>query len=455
MLREGAMMQTTDRKDWYISGFADFEKSLNGESSTPVHQIRKEAIDRFGALGLPTTRDEEWRYTSVAPLARVDFVPVIDPDFSRVSAADLAPFAFAELAGPRLVFVNGHYAPELSTPGKLPPGTRVTSLAAALAKTPELVQAHLGRHASFAQEAFTALNTAFMRNGAFIYLPRGAVVEAPIHLLFAATASDQPVVSYPRTLIVAEEGTQASLIESYAGLGEPLYLTNAVTEVVVGKNAVLDHYRIQRDSREAFHVSATHVHESGNCNFRSTSVTLGGRLTRNHVHTALRGEGIDSTLNGLYVVDGQQHVDNHTLVEHARPHCSSHESYKGILGDHSTGVFRGQILVHQAAPQTDAYQANQNLLLSEDADINTKPQLEIYADDVKCSHGATVGQLDADAVFYLRSRGIGAGQAAQLLIHAFAGEILDRVRIDPVREQLEQLVTRRLARAGRSARTAP
>ena len=442
------MTQTSTRKDWYLSNFVSFEQRLNGESTTPIHQIRRSAIERFGALGFPTSRDEEWRYTNLSPLTRTDFVPVLEPDFSGVTEAAIAPFTFAGLECIQLVFVDGHYAGDLSTLDAPPSGVKVASLAAAFEEIPELVKPHLGRYASCEQEAFTALNTAFLSDGAFVHLPRGKVVEQPIHLLFLSTGREEPSVSYPRILVVAEEGSQVTIVESYAGIGDSLYLTNAVTEIVAGENAVVDHYRIQRESDLAFHLSDLSVHQARDVSFRSTCITLGGRLTRNHVHTVLRGEGIDSTLNGLYLVDGDQHVDNHTLIEHTRPNCASHEFYKGILDGQSTGVFRGQILVHQAAQKTNAYQSNQNLLLSGEADINTKPQLEIYADDVRCSHGATVGQLDPDAIFYLRSRGIGVEESARLLTHAFAGEIVDRVKIDSVRQQLDKLVTARLGRAG-------
>ena len=309
------------------------------------------------------------------------------------------------------------------------------------------MEPHLGHHASCDAEPFTALNTAFVQDGAFVHLSRGKALELPIHLLFFATEREKPSLVQPRILVVAEENSQVTVVETYAGAAGACYLTNGVTEIVAGQSAVVDHYRIQRESDDAFHVSDLRVRQSRDVQFRSTCITLNGRLTRNHVHTALDGEGIDSTLNGLYLVEGEQHVDNHTLIEHLQPHCASHEFYKGILDGKSTGVFRGQILVHQAAQQTDAYQQNQNLLLSEEADINTKPQLEIYADDVKCSHGATIGQLDPDAVFYLRSRGIGIEESARLLTHAFAGAVVERIRVDAIRAQLDQLVTRRLLKA--------
>lgn len=442
------MKQTADRKDWYLSSFARFEQSLNGQSTAPVHQIRRSAIERFGALGFPTTRDEEWRYTNVAPITRVDFAPVAEPDLGGLAAADLTPFVFPGLEGTQLVFIDGHYAADLSRAGQLPAGAVLTSLAQVLEEQPAEVGAHLARCADSERESFTALNTAFVRDGAFIHLPRNAVVEQPIHLLFVSTRRREPTVSHPRVLLVAESGSQVTLVESYVGLQEAQYFTNAVTEIVAGEGAIVDHYKIQRESAEAFHVSDLRVRQGRDVQFRSTCFTLGGRLTRNHAHTALEGEGIDSTLNGLYLVSGRQHVDNHTLIEHIQPNCSSHEYYKGILDGRSTGVFRGQILVHQAAQKTDAYQANRNLLLCDDADINSQPQLEIYADDVKCSHGSTVGQLDPDAIFYLRSRGIGQAEAARVLTRAFAGELVERVRVDAVREQLDRLVTHQLAQMG-------
>ena len=425
--------------DPYLSHFADFEQTLNGESTSPVHALRRQAIERFAATGFPTTKDEEWAFTSVAPLTRIDFELAIAT--AAPAAVDIAPLRYGL---PGLVFVDGHFAPGLSQLDALPAGVLVKSLRAALVEDTDLVTAHLGQAAVIEGEAFTALNTAFLRDGALVYLPQGTVIDEPLHLLFISTAQTANAVSHPRVLIIAEANAEATLVESYAGLGTETYLTNAISEISVGENAALDHYRVQREAPAAFHISATHVREERAAQFRSTSITLGGRLTRNHVHTALVGEGIDSTLNGLYVEDGTQHVDNHTLIEHAQPNCQSHEFYKGILGGKATGVFRGKIHVHQAAQKTDAYQTNQNLLLSDSARIDTKPQLEIYADDVKCSHGATIGQLDQDAIFYLRSRGIGHREAVRVLTRAFAGEVLDRVRVDPLRDALDDLVTQRL-----------
>ncbi|MEW6751676.1 MAG: Fe-S cluster assembly protein SufD [Candidatus Latescibacterota bacterium] len=449
------MTQIADRTEWYVSAFSRFADRLDGESVMPVHMLRRRAIERFGALGLPSTRDEAWKHTSVAPIARVDFAPVLEPDFAGVRPADLAPFLVEGMDGCLLVFVDGHYAAHLSPRRTLPSGVRVTSLATALQADPRPVEAQLGRHATGEGEAFTALNTAFLRDGAFVQMPRGTRLQEPLHLLFVATERPEPTVSHPRVLFLAGEDSEVSLVESHASLGTSPSFTNAVTEVVAGRGAVVDYYRIQRQSLQAFHVSDLVVHQEGDVRFRATSIDLGGRLVRNRVHTVLAGRGIDSTLNGLYLGGGQQHIDNHTLVEHVEPHGSSHELYKGVLSDRATGVFRGRIHVHRAAQKTDAYQANRNLLLSEGAGVNAKPQLEIYADDVKCSHGTTVGRLDEDAVFYLRARGIGEAVARQMLTRAFAGQIVERVQIEPLRACLDELVQARLAEALHSAEALP
>ena len=425
-----------------MNGVAHYQSCFNNLVGTDeLLSLRQKAIEHFADAGFPTTKDEEWAFTNIAPLTRVDFElakPAHPP-----TAITLATSFYSEL---ELVFINGHFAPNRSSLTKLPAGVRVERLC------DELANPYLGQAATTEGEAFTALNTAFVQDGAFVYLPSGVVVEQPIHLRFISYSPDHDhnAITHPRILVVAEANAQATIVESYNHYNhydQVEYLTNSVSEFFVGPNAVLDHYRVQLESAAAFHIASTHVREERAAQFRSTAITLGGRLTRHHIHTALAGEGVDSTLNGLYIEDGAQHVDNHTLIEHAQPHCQSHEFYKGILGGRATGVFRGKIHVHQAAQKTDAYQANQNLLLSETAQINTKPQLEIYADDVKCSHGATIGQLDEDALFYLRSRGIGHQEAVRVLTRAFAGEVLDRVRVPALKDQLDQLVDHRLNQA--------
>jgi len=318
------------RQDWYLSVFKDFEERLNGETQSPLHQLRREAIARFGHTGFPTSRDEEWRFTNIAPLTRIDFELAAETD--GPTAVDVDPFRCG-LAGP--VFVDGHFAPGLSQLDALPAGVLVKNLRTALAEDDALLARHLGQTAKTEDQAFTALNTAFVQDGVLVYLPQGTVLDYPLHMLFLSTGTKAGIATHPRILVVAEAHAEATLLESYVGLGNETYLTNSVCEINVGENASIDHYRVQRETLSAFHISAMHVVESRAARFRSTSIDLGGRLTRNHVHTALIGEGIDSTLNGLYIEDGSQHVDNHTLIEHTQANCQSHEFYKGVLAAES------------------------------------------------------------------------------------------------------------------------
>ena len=428
----------------YLADFAKFEQRLNGESGSAVHQIRRGAIDAFARLGFPTSRNEAWRHTNLAPVTREAFGPAAAPDGGQLARTDLDPFTISGLAGSRLVFLNGFYAPELSDPITDTDGAVVGNLAAALRDIPDLVEPHLGGRAAGDEGGFAALNTAFIQDGAFVYLPDGTDLADPIHLLFLAVPGSDATVSYPRNLIVAGAGSRATVIESYASTQARSYLTNAVTEMVAMEGAALDHYKIQEESDGAFHVATVHSVAQRGSTLTSHNITLGGRLTRNDTTAVLDGENARSTLNGLYLLDGEEHVDNHTLIEHARPDCTSHEFYKGVLDDRATAVFRGKIHVHREAQKTDAYQSNQNLLLSDDAEVTSKPQLEIYADDVKCSHGSTTGQLNEEAVFYLRARGIGPEEAARVLTRAFAGEVLDGIELAPVRDRLDSLVSEKL-----------
>ena len=427
------VVEQSKAKDGYLAAFDRFGAS---EAAGPawLRNARARAIARFEKLGFPTTRDEDWRFTSVAPIAERAFDPA--PDLAgRLTANDLSRFAFAGAAAAQIVFVDGRYAPALSTPGLLPKGLRLGSLRSALETDPGLLEPYLTRLAAFERHAFVALNTALFEDGAFLFVPAKLVVETPVHVLHVATAPG--AVSHPRALFFANEDSQVRIVESFVGLGAESYFSNAVTEVVVGQHAVVDHYRVQRESLQASHIGSLHVRMERSANFSSHSIALGGALTRNDVFAVLDGEGGECTLNGLYVADGRRLVDNHTTIDHAKPHCDSHEVYKGILAGRAQGVFNGKILVRPDAQKTDAKQTNRALLLSDQAQINTKPQLEIFADDVKCTHGAAVGQLDDDAIFYLRSRGLDLAQARTILIQAFAGDILGRIRLEPLREQLE------------------
>ncbi len=426
----------------YLAEFERFQRELPAGEPAAVRALRRAAIERFAALGFPTSRQEEWRQTNVAPIAQGAFHrPESDPD--AVDPEQIAPFDFTAAA--RLVFVDGRFSARLSAIESLPEGTIVTGLAQALARAPEIVEKiepWLGQLARFESHPFVALNTAFLRDGAFVWVPRGAVV-GPIHLLFlSGSENGRATVSFPRNLIVTGENSQLTVVETYAGTGA--YFNCPVTELAVGPNSAVDHYKVQRESREAFHMATFQVRGERDCVPSSHSIALGGALVRNDVNAVLDGEGIDCILNGLYVLDGSQFVDNHMRVEHAKPHCASHELYKGVLDGKSRSIFNGLIHVHKGAQKTDAKQSNRNLLLSRDAVANSNPQLEIYADDVKCTHGSTVGQLDEDAVFYLRSRGIGREAARSLLTYAFASDIVERIKVEPVRRDLEEFLFARL-----------
>jgi len=432
---------TTDTITATNSYLRDFTGSDGGsEAPAPewLRALRASAAARFAAVGFPTRRNEEWRFTNVSPIVETPFALTTAAQ-SQLTAEGLSPFTYEGMGGTQLVFVNGHFDAGLSSP-VFPAGVVVSSLAEAMETAPDLVRSHLGQSAQFDTQAFVALNTAALEDGAFVHIKRGVVVEEPIHLLFVSVPAAGPTVSHPRTLIVAEENCQATIVESYSGAADKVYFTNAVSEVSVAENAVLDHYKVQRESLKAYHVATMQLQIARSANFSSHSIALGGLLVRNDANAYLGGEGIECTLNGVYLGNDRQVIDNHTAIDHAMPHCNSHEVYKGILDGHSRGVFNGKIFVRQDAQKTDAKQTNQTLLLSPTAQIDTKPQLEIFADDVKCTHGATIGQLSGEAMFYLQARGIPKEQARALLTYAFASDIVSRIKIDAIRAQLDQVL---------------
>lgn len=430
----------------FLSHFARLQEKLGRDGDTWLPKVRKDAIGRFAELGFPTTRLEEWKYTNVAPIARIPFKAAElrwdGLTEERLAELPLAHSAFTECCS-RIVFINGHYSPQLSSPD-LPERAIVGSLALAIKQNTPAVKEHLTRHADYQSRAFVALNTAFLEDGAFIEIPRGVTVDAPIYILFVSTA-DEPIAAHPRSLIVAGDDSQASIIEEYIALGEGSSFTNAVTEIVAGENSVVEHYKLQAENEEAFHVSTVQVSQAQSSNFTSHSISLGGALVRNDVNVALNGDGAECTLNGLYISANDQHVDNHTVIDHIKPHCSSRELYKGILDDQSSAVFNGSIIVRKDAQKTDARQSNKNLLLSEGATINSKPQLEINADDVKCQHGTSIGHLDDDSIYYLRSRGVGLTEARAVLTYGFANDVLNRMKLDAVRVRLECALLARLS----------
>jgi Fe-S cluster assembly protein SufD len=407
-----------------------------------LDEARRAALARFGALGLPTTRHEDWRFTSLAPLAGLELrraPPAAAEGAARLLAGMPAP------EGARLVFVNGRFRPELSSRAGLPGGAVLAPLAEALRDAPEEVRPHLGRLARSDDHAFVAANQALFEDGAFLRLPANVQVEAPVSLVFLSDPSG-PVAAHPRTLVLAGAGSRATLAETFAG-GAGAYLTNAVTELVLGEGAALEHLRLQGEGAEAVHVSVLHAEQAAGSSLAAHTFSLGARLSRAEIRTRLVGEGARVAANGLYMASGEQLVDNFSWVEHAVPSCSTTESYKGILDGKSRGVFSGRIRVMPGAQKTSAYQMNSNLLLSEDAVIDTKPQLEIFADDVKCGHGGTVGQLDEKALFYLRSRGIGEAEARSLLMWAFASEMVGLVAVPSLRARARNLVAARLPAA--------
>ncbi|MFB3920726.1 MAG: Fe-S cluster assembly protein SufD [Terriglobia bacterium] len=458
------MTAVKDYQEVYLSNFAEREKEFAAGPAW-LNQVRKEAIERFADLGFPTTRLEAWKFTSVAPIAGMAFQPA--PRAADASTAEgLKTLCHFDLDCSRLVFVNGHFSAEFSSLAGLPKGIHVGSLAGALSNGAPQLEQHLARHADFQDHAFVALNTAFMEDGAFIEIANGLVFERPIYLLYVSTAAEgsEPAVSFPRTLILAGRESQATFIEGHIGLDDApsfralgrarvpqisrggVYFTNAVTEIVAGENAVVEYAKFQQEGHESFHIATVQVRQERASSVSTRNFTFGGALVREDLNIVLAGEGANAHLDGLYITLGRQHVDHHTTIDHAQPHCDSRELYKGVLEDRSSAVFNGRIIVRKDAQKTDSKQSNKNLLLSEEAVINTKPQLEIFADDVKCTHGATIGQVDQEAIFYLRSRGIGRDEARNLLTYAFANEVIDRVKHGPMRDRLREALFMRMGR---------
>jgi len=434
------MPDEPDSKDTIAEIRSQFLECVSSREEGPgwLALVRKNALERFLDKGFPTTRDEDWRFTSVAAIASTSFGPPKEGDDEQARTLRKS-LGLAELKRHELVFVNGRFSEVLSSVEDLPEGVAVTSLSRAIVEHPERIQPVLST-SDEAETAFFDWNEAFWGDGAFILLPKGVALEAPIHLVFLTLGAGGPSVSHPRNLILAEASSQARIIETYAGIDDAVYFTNAVTAVVADEGAVIDHYKIQRESVSAFHVASLDFVQGRSATVSDYSLSFGARLARNDIRAALDGEGADVTLNGLYVVKDRQHVDHHTVIDHRVAHCTSRELYKGVLDDAASGVFNGRVIVRPDAQKTDARQSNKNLLLSKDALVDTNPQLEINADDVKCAHGATIGQLDGEALFYLRSRGIALPEARRILTEGFMADVSDRVRVAAVREALRELL---------------
>ncbi len=424
------------------SASESFRERLSPREPGWLAGIRRAGMERFRERGFPTVREDAWKYTNVAPFVKVPFQPA-----SGERGSTARPLPLPAGAGAQIVFVNGRYAPELSSVGLLTGGLEVASLAEVLASRPETVEPYLAKVVRDGN-AFAQLNSAFIDDGAFVRIPASTTVTEPIHLVFLSEPDFGPTVSHPRNLVIAEAGSQAAVVETFLGTAGELYFTNAVTEVVLHDGAVLDFSKLEREGDAAFHVATTAVSLGRNSNFTSHSISLGGALARNDLNVRLDAEGADCTLNGLFLGNGTQLLDNHTLIDHAMPHGTSRELYKGILDGKSRGIFHGKIIVRPDAQKTDAMQTNKNLLLSKESLVNSEPALEIFADDVKCRHGSTIGQLDAAALFYLRSRGIGEDEARSLLVYAFASDVASRIRVAPLRALVEQQLGLRLPGGG-------
>ena len=402
-------------KEWYLDEFKKFDSSLNGESAEPIHQLRKEAISHF------------------------------KPSLTKGNITDMQvnKFLFDQLEHNLLVFVNGHFDEKLSRITDLPKGVIAGNISEAIKQKSPIIEKHFGKYADYKNQIFTALSTAYIKDGAFIFIPDGKVIEDAFHILFLTTSDDNKILSQPRNLFVIGKNSQVTIIEHYSSLNEDVYFTNAVTEIYADENAVIDHIKLQEESKKAFHIGRMEVDQERASNFSSHSISFGADLSRNDFNTKFNAEGGESMLNGLFLIEGTQLFDVHTMIDHAKPHCNSHEHYKGILDNKARGVFNGKVMVRKDAQKTNAFQENNNILLSDDALVNTKPQLEIFADDVKCSHGATIGQLDKDSMFYLKSRGISEETAKIILIHAFASDVIQSIKVQPIKDYIEEILSKR------------
>jgi Fe-S cluster assembly protein SufD len=421
-------------QEQYLADFRRIKASLPGSDLPWLNRARELALRKFADLGFPTTRDEDWKYTNVAALSKHAFAPASTTK-SAVTASHVWELSCRELPCHLMVFINGRYAPELSN--SLPTGT--ISLARALEQQPQTIEPFFDSEIG---DAFGALNLAFASDGAVLRLPKGAAIERPIYLLFIS--SDESHAIHPRNLIVAEEGAQATIVEHYCGVNGAAYFTNAVTQITAEKNSSLKHYKLQQEGINAFHIANIDCQQLRDSRFESHSLALGAALSRNEISTCFAGQGAETVFNGLYVAGGHQHMDHRTHIDHVEPQCTSREFYRGVLNDHARAVFHGKVIVREGAQKSDSSQANHNLLLSKDAEVDTRPQLEIYADDVKCTHGATVGQLDEDMIFYLRSRGVHEELAKAILTYAFAHDIIGRIELAPLKRKVADALIARL-----------
>jgi len=425
-----------------IKKFEQFEASLNGEASSSLHGIRQQGIKAFDQIGLPSAKHEEYKFTNLGKVLEKKFDWIAPHHtISEIDIDALSAFQIPNLDAYRIVFINGVYAEALSDHDNAQ--VTITELQKATESHPEIFKKHFGQHAAFEDDAFVALNTAFVKNGTFIKVDKNVVVDKPIVIYNLSDASANESVNYPRNLVLAGISSQVSIVEIFGTIGSHNSLVNTVTEIVMEENAIVDYHKIGNDSEQAYHVGLTQVHQSNNSTFNANTIAFGGAMIRNNLRIKSDGEGCNSNMYGLYLLDGKSHVDNHTVVDHLKPNSESNELYKGILDGQSKGVFNGKVYVRREAQKTNAFQSNKNILLTDDATVNTKPQLEIWADDVKCSHGCTTGQLDLEALFYLQARGIDKDKAKAMLLYAFAIDVLEHVKIEALKEHLDHIIAKR------------
>jgi Fe-S cluster assembly protein SufD len=429
-----------DLKDKLISSFMAFEDSVN--VNHPVHDIRSEAIKNFEEKGFPTKKQEAWKYTSLNTLQKIDF-SVFPKQVKTLEYKDVQKYFLHEIDTYKIVFVDGVYSSYLSETTH--DGVDVCLMSSALNKPEykQIIELYFNKVAS-KDESLTTLNTAFSKEGAYIYIPKNKAPRKPIQILHLATGNEASLMLQPRNLVIAEENAELQVIERHQSLTSNEVFTNSVTEIFAAKDAIVDYYKVQNDNASASLIDNTYIDQKGNSVVRVHTFSFGGKLTRNNLNFYQDGERIDSILKGVTILGEKQHVDHHTLVHHAQPNCESHQDYKGIFGERSTGVFNGKIIVDKIAQKTNAFQQNNNILISDKATINTKPQLEIFADDVKCSHGCTIGQLDEDALFYLQSRGIPKKEATALMMYAFANNVLQSVRIPELKARINKIIANKL-----------
>lgn len=426
-------------KQWYYDNFELFEKSLNGDKELFTNALRNEALSKFRNIDFPSLKDEEWKYTNVNPILKNGFTPAKEINISAELKENIENKMFCGFGCHRLVFVNGIFSEELSALKPLPEGVIINSLRKTIKENPAVVREHFPSFSSDSN-AFNLLNTIFSLDGLFVYLPKGKAVEMPVQVLYLNGNDNEMFLSSPKNFIAAEEGSRIDIIMNYAGISDNSYFSNIMTEVTAGKNAAVNIYKIQNENENSYHIEKVNAVQGESSLFNHYSISFGGSIVRNDINSSLNGENCECHYYGLYLGNNKQHIDNHTFVDHAKPNCMSNELYKGILDGNSRGVFNGKIMVRPDAQKTNAYQSNKTILLSDKAIIDTKPQLEIFADDVKCSHGATIGRLDETAYFYIRSRGVPAEFAKSMLIRAFANDVIESIKIQELKDKLNHMI---------------